>query len=195
MLSFIEQIAVLEKEIVMFILLKIILIIILADFISGFVHWLEDAYAKPEMMFFGEIARENLLHHDKPRDFLKKSWWQSSYDLIALGLVILVVSWLAFGIMSVWLVLLVVLSVNANQIHKWAHQNRQERPWIISKLQDWNIVQGARQHGRHHRGEKNTYYCVITNVLNPVLEKMKFWIGLERVILMTTGVQRRQDGV
>lgn len=176
-------------------LLNLLVIILLADFISGFVHWLEDAYAKPEMPFVGGIARENLLHHDKPRDFLKKGWWQSSYDLIALGLVILAISWFAFGAVSIWLVLLVVLSVNANQIHKWAHQNRQERPWVISKLQDWHILQGARQHGRHHRGEKNTYYCVITNILNPVLEKLGFWVGLERSILWVTGVQRRQDGV
>ncbi len=177
------------------IILKILLIILIADFISGFVHWLEDAYAKPEMRLVGAIARENLLHHDKPRDFLKKNWWQSSYDLIAIGLVILAVAWFAFGVMSGWLILLVFLSVNANQIHKWAHQNRQEKPWLVTKLQDWNIIQGARQHGRHHRGEKNTYYCVITNVLNPVLEEMRFWVGLERLILRVTGVERRFDGV
>jgi hypothetical protein len=159
-------------------LLKLLVIILLADFISGFVHWLEDAYARPEMPWVGGIARENLLHHDKPRDFLKKGWWQSSYDLIALGLVILAISWFAF-----------------DEIHKWAHQNRQERPWVVTKLQDWNLVQGARQHGRHHRGEKNTYYCVITNILNPVLEKIGFWVGLEHLILWMTGVQRRQDGV
>jgi hypothetical protein len=52
-------------------LLKLLVIILLADFISGFVHWLEDAYARPEMPWVGGIARENLLHHDKPRDFLK----------------------------------------------------------------------------------------------------------------------------
>jgi hypothetical protein len=109
--------------------------------------------------------------------------------------VILAISWFAFDAMSIWLFLLVVLSVNANQIHKWAHQNRQERPWVVTKLQDWNLVQGARQHGRHHRGEKNTYYCVITNILNPVLEKIGFWVGLEHLILWMTGVQRRQDGV
>ncbi len=179
----------------MFILLKILLIILIADFISGFVHWLEDAYAKPEMPLIGTIARENLLHHDKPRDFLKKNWWQSSYDLIALGGVILAVAWFAFGVMSGWLVLLVVMSVNANQIHKWSHQNRQEKPRWVSQLQDWNILQGARQHGQHHRGEKNTYYCVITNMLNPVLEKIRFWVGLERLILVMSGVKRRQDGV
>jgi hypothetical protein len=49
--------------------------------------------------------------------------------------------------------------------------------------------------GRHHRGEKNSYYCVMTNILNPVLEKIGFWAGLEHLILWMTGVQRRQDGV
>ncbi len=174
-------------------LLKVLVIILIADFISGFVHWLEDAYARPEMPLVGKIAEENLLHHSKPRDFLKKNWWQSSYDLIGIGLVVCAGAWLIYGSVNVWLLLLLVISINANQIHKWAHQNRTERPWLISKLQDWKVLQGARQHGKHHSGHKNTYYCVITNVLNPVLERARFWVGLETLILLVTGVTRRQD--
>ena len=177
------------------IILKTLLIILLADFITGFVHWLEDAYARPEMRFVGGIARENLLHHEKPRDFLKKNWWQSSYDLIAIGVIVLAVSWFAFGEISVWLVLLMVLSINGNQIHKWSHQNRMERPKLVSKLQDWKILQGVRQHAKHHSGLKNTDYCVITNAMNPVLEKLNFWVGLEWVIWQVTGVVRRQDAI
>ncbi len=186
---------VISIAIVVSIILKLFVIIILADFISGFVHWLEDAYARPDMRFVGGIARENLLHHEKPRDFLKKSWWQSSYDLIAIGLVVLAISYFVFGGVSIWLLLLMILSINSNQIHKWSHQNRSERPKIVTKLQDWKILQGVRQHAKHHTGQKNTDYCVITNLLNPVLEKINFWVGLEQAILWVTGVTRRQDAI
>ncbi len=175
------------------ILLKILVIVLIADFISGFVHWLEDAYARPDMPLVGSIATENLLHHSKPRDFLKKNWWQSSYDLIGIGLAVCAIAWAIYGAISIWLLLLLVISINANQIHKWSHQNRAERPWVVSKLQDWKILQGVRQHGKHHSGQKNTYYCVITNVLNPVLERARFWVGLETAILHITGVARRQE--
>ncbi len=168
-------------------------VVLLADLTSGAVHWLEDAYARPDMRWVGRIAEENLLHHTKPRDFLKKNWWQSSYDLIAIGLVITLLVWLCAGAVSGWFILFMVLSVNANQIHKWAHQNRDERPRWVSTLQDAGIMQGPRQHGRHHRGAKNTDYCVITNVLNPVLERVHFWVGLEQLIYRLTGVARRQD--
>jgi ubiquitin-conjugating enzyme E2 variant len=178
---------------IMDMLLKILVIVLIADFISGFVHWLEDAYARPDMPLVGTIAKENLLHHSKPRDFLKKTWWQSSYDLIGIGLVVCAAAWMIDGTLSVWLLLLMGLSINANQIHKWSHQSRTERPRLISKLQDWKILQGARQHGKHHSGQKNTYYCVITNVLNPILERAKFWVGLEAAILLVTGVERRQE--
>ncbi|MEC7118603.1 MAG: fatty acid desaturase CarF family protein [Pseudomonadota bacterium] len=168
-------------------------IVVLADFLSGLVHWWEDAYAHPDMPFMQHVAHNNLMHHHKPRDFLRKSWWQSSADLLAIGAVILLLAWWG-GWLNIWVVLFVVIAVNANQIHKWAHQNRQEKPWLVSKLQDWRILQTPREHARHHSGEKNSHYCAITNVLNPILERLHFWVGLETIIAKTTGIQRRKDG-
>lgn len=168
-------------------------VVLLADFLSGLVHWWEDAYAHPEMPLMRQVAHNNLMHHYKPRDFLRKNWWQSSADLLVIGLLIVLVAvWL--GELNIWVCLFVGLAVNANQIHKWAHQNRQEKPWIVSKLQDWRILQTPREHARHHSGEKNSHYCAITNLLNPVLEWLKFWLILEKVIAKTTGIQRRNDG-
>jgi hypothetical protein len=54
---------------------EVVLVVLLADFVSGFVHWAEDAYARPDMPWFKKIAEENLLHHQRPRDFLRKTWW------------------------------------------------------------------------------------------------------------------------
>ncbi|MES1988785.1 MAG: fatty acid desaturase CarF family protein, partial [Pseudomonadota bacterium] len=73
----------------------------------------------------------------------------------------------------------------ANQIHKWSHQNHSEKHAIVKWLQTMHILQGPRQHGKHHSGEKNTHYCVMTNMLNPFLEKIRFWRGLENLLSFT----------
>jgi plasmanylethanolamine desaturase len=164
--------------------------VLAADLVSGVVHWAEDAYArfKPKrtVRFFNVVARDNKRHHLRPREFLRRSWWQSSWDLLALGSVILGVAY-AMGHLSWALIVFVALSVNANQIHKWAHQNAKENPRLVTWLQRMRLMQGARDHGKHHGGERDSHYCVITTALNPVLERLQFWRRLERAIEVVTG--------
>ena len=173
-------------------IVKLLGTVLMADFVSGFVHWLEDAYTRPEMPLLGRIARENLEHHAHPRAFVKKSWWASSYDLLILGAIGLALAWHDHEL-TPWVVLFTALVINANQIHKWAHSSRQEVPRVIRFLQKHRILQTPREHARHHNGERNSHYCVMTNLLNPVLEKIGFWVGLEQLIKTLTGVSRRRD--
>lgn len=173
-------------------LIKFFFTVFMADFVSGLVHWLEDAYARPDMKLVGRIAEENLRHHARPREFLRKGWWESSSDLLLIGLVVVLASLLTHTF-SFWLLFFVLLTINANQIHKWAHQGPRENPKIVTWLQQKKILQTPREHAKHHSGERNTNYCVITNYLNPVLEKIGFWKGLEDSIEFVTGVKRRTD--
>ncbi|MFZ5756515.1 MAG: fatty acid desaturase CarF family protein [Pseudomonadota bacterium] len=172
--------------------LKLFCTVLLADLVSGLVHWAEDAYARPGMPLVSRIAENNLLHHRKPRAFLANSWWESSADLLAIGAAILALAWWQDAL-TVWLLLFVLLAVNANQIHKWTHMSRREVPRIVGWLQRARILQTPREHARHHTGEKNSHYCVMTNVSNPVLEKLRFWTALEWLVEKTTGVRRRAD--
>lgn len=173
--------------------LKLLVTVVIADLVAGLVHWAEDAYARPDSSWLGRIARDNLLHHSRPREFLKKSWWQSSGDLLLVGALVIAATLLA-GVFNGWILLGVLLAANANQIHKWAHSSRREQPAIAHWLQRARILQTPRHHARHHSGRKNTHYCVITNFVNPVLETIRFWTALEWLVLRTTGVARRNDG-
>jgi ubiquitin-conjugating enzyme E2 variant len=168
----------------------------LADAVSGFVHWLEDAYLrfKPnrKIPLLNQIAQDNMLHHKRPREFLKRNWWQSSWDLVLIGAVILATAW-ALDSLNAAVVVFVVLSVNANQFHKWAHRNPRENPRVITWLQRLRILQTPRHHGRHHSGEKNSHYCVVTNLLNPVLEKLSFWSSLEWILARAFGLHRQPE--
>ena len=168
-------------------------LILLADFVAGVVHWLEDAYGTEDTPIVGPLLiRPNIVHHHHPRFFTRLSWWQSSWDLVLLSAVLLAAaSW--WGLLSWQLWLFVAVSINANQVHKWAHRTRKENGPFISLLQDLRILQTPQQHARHHADPKNTFYCPITNVVNPVLEYLHFWPRLERMIERLTGVRHRHD--
>jgi plasmanylethanolamine desaturase len=168
----------LYEEIAMLLITKLFSVLVLSDFVSGFIHWLEDVYAKPGMPIVSKIAEDNQLHHTKPRAFLDKNWFQSSWDaLLASGIVLAIAWW--FNALSWPVILFAILVSNANQVHKWAHMNKQEKGGLVTLLQTMHVLQSAREHAKHHTGDKNTHYCVMTNLVNPALEKVQFWRRLE----------------
>jgi ubiquitin-conjugating enzyme E2 variant len=175
------------------VIVEIIVAVLVADFLSGLFHWLEDAYGREDWPLIGRlVTKPNILHHHDPRYFTRHSWFQSSWLLLCIGFAVVVIAWL-FGVLTwqVWLV--VILGANANQIHKWAHQTPSENGPFISLLQRIRLIQTPRHHGRHHTNPKNSHYCVLTNFLNPILDGIKLWNTLESVIGALSGVRRRID--
>ncbi len=55
------------------------------------------------------------------------------------------------------------------------------------------MLQTPRHHALHHTDPKNTFYCPITNMLNPVLERLQFWPRMETAIERVTGIAHRPD--
>jgi hypothetical protein len=165
----------------MLIIFHIIAVILLADFVTGFAHWLEDSYWSEDTPILGKwIVIPNLAHHKNGQAFLENSWWKSSWDLFLFGCIIVLVA-IALHQLSWELMLFVLISVNANQIHKWAHMSdrNNKKPKIISFLQKTYLLQTPMHHGQHHRAPNNSHYCTVTNLLNPILDKIKFWRFLE----------------
>lgn len=178
---------------IVLIAVQAVLVIALADFLAGVIHWLEDAYFDENTPFIGSrIIRPNIVHHHLPRYFTQLSWWDSSRDLLLASLVLVAAS-IPLGFFGWQVVLFAVVSTNANQVHKWAHRTRKENGRLISLLQDWRILQTPHHHGLHHTDPKNTYYCPVTNLVNPILERISFWQSLEDVIEKITGIKHRDD--
>ena len=175
------------------VILKIIVAVLVADFLSGLFHWLEDAYGREDWPITGRfVTKPNILHHHDARYFTRHGWFRSSWLLLCLGLVVLGGAWL-LGVLTwqVWLV--VILGTNANQVHKWAHRTPLENGPFIAVLQRARLVQTSCHHARHHTNPKNSHYCVLTNFLNPLLDGCRLWASLEWVIRTLFGVQRRLD--
>lgn len=175
------------------IIFQVIVTVLSADFVSGFFHWLEDAYGREEWPITGRlVTKPNILHHHDPRYFTRHSWWHSSWDLLCLGLLVLVAAWVC-GLLSWQVWLFVILGVNANQFHKWAHRTPAENGTVISFLQRVRLLQTPRHHARHHTDPKNSHYCVLTVFLNPILDTLGLWQGLEVAMWRIFRLRRRLD--
>lgn len=175
------------------VLLKVVGIVLLIDFISGFFHWLEDAYGNEDWPIIGEqITKPNILHHHDPRYFTRYSWLYSARVLLPMGAIVLLAAY-QFNFLNWMTILFVIIGVNANEIHKWAHRSKKENGKVITALQRTGILQSPKQHMFHHVGTKDTHYCVITDYLNPVLEIIHLWEGIEWIIERVLGVKRRPD--
>ena len=177
----------------MSILLQGVTTVLAADFVSGFVHWAEDAYARRDTPVIGKlIANANIEHHKKPRAFIERNWFESSWDLLAVGTLVIAAAWAMHALTwQVWL--FVLIAINANQIHKWAHRNPRENGVLVTFLQKIRLLQTQRHHAHHHSGQKDSHYCSVTNVLNPVLDTLHVWKTFERINEMVFGLKRRPD--
>jgi hypothetical protein len=175
------------------ILFQILLTIGLADLVAGLVHWFEDAYVREDTPLIGSaVGRPNVIHHHLPRYFTRFSWWYSSRDLLVISGLIVLAAW-SLGLLTwpVWL--FAIISTNANEVHKWSHRTRLENGPLISRLQDLRILQTVRHHALHHTNPKNCHYCPLTNLLNPVLDRLQFWSALEWILARTIRLHRQPD--
>lgn len=175
------------------VLFYIVLVVMLADFVAGTVHWFEDAYVREDTPLIGSfIGKANVIHHHLPRFLTRNNWWQSSWDLLAFSTLIVFSAWLLDLLTwQVWL--FAAISTNANEVHKWSHRTRSENGWLITFLQNLRVLQTPHHHAVHHTNPKNVRYCPITNLVNPVLDGLHFWDGLEWLLARTIGLQRRPD--
>ena len=177
----------------MYIVLEIFIVVLVVDFVSGVLHWFEDSFGNPEWPITGAlITAPNILHHHRPTAFTRNSWLKSAQVLIFLGAVIIAVAWIC-GVLNWQVLMFVAIGVNANEIHKWNHLPKSKRSKLVVALQKLRLLQTPQHHGRHHAGAKDTYYCVITNMVNPVLEAVCFWRRLEWVVEYLFGITKRPD--
>ena len=175
------------------VVLQVVLIVMLADFAAGVVHWIEDAYVREDTPLIGSfIGKANVIHHHLPRYMTRNNWWQSSWDLLCISALMVAGAW-ALGVLTWQVWLFAAISTNANEVHKWSHQTRKENGRIISFLQDAHVFQTPHHHAVHHTNPKNVRYCPITYLVNPILDGIHFWDGVEWVLARTIRLNRRPD--
>lgn len=165
-----------------YILCLIISGVLKADMISGILHFIEDRFFDENSFLIGNIIQANRRHHTNPLDIIQYSYWRSIRTTLIFALPIVYI-WYCFCTniyMKIEWLFGTICGIHANQIHKYCHMPIDRRPkWFIfcQKIGFLNSY-----HHLHHRNQFNTHYCIITNILNPVLDKINFWIHLEKII-------------
>ena len=159
---------------------------LIADLLSGVVHWLEDRVLCVGLPVLGRhVVAPNRLHHLDPAAFLRQSVW-SRNSTTWLTTLAIAAAWLwTAGFSFIWLAALVGGLV-VTEVHVRAHRPTGSEMWAT--LQEIGVLQSRRQHWQHHRGAMDRRYCVLTGWLNPILDVLRVWERLEAA-LTTIGLQ------
>jgi hypothetical protein len=171
--------------------LDCIVVLFIADFITGLFHWAEDTYFTQNTPLIGRIIRDNDTHHEYPYIMGRYTLLEtiSSTLPFTLGITLLA---LICGVTSWKLYLLMFILSFSNLIHKWTHMR--DAPEIVKELQRLGILLSPDHHRIHHR-TLTSHYCVLTDFLNPHLEYICFWRLLEEAIQLFFNVKPRQRTV
>lgn len=169
------------------------LIYLAVDLVAGFFHWAEDTLGRATSPVWGPLfVAPNVTHHDHPQQMLRIHWFINSLPLYGLGLVILGGAWAldALG-WQVWA--FVGFGIFSQQAHRWSHTPRKVLPRPVLWAQRMGILQNGPMHWRHHRGDHATHFCPVTPWMNPLVDRIGLWRGLERVMVPIFGAPRRPD--
>ena len=162
------------------IVINIILCILIADLLTGAIHWFEDAYGNPNWKFgLGQVVKDNILHHSQPNKFLEGSF----LERIKVSLVIAAILFSLFivcGIMNWYIAFTLAYASLSNQIHAILHEKQTNK--IILFLQKIGLIQSKEMHDLHHNAPYDCNYCVMTNYVNPILTYIDFWNRVEKFL-------------
>lgn len=172
--------------------LQIVAGLLFADFVSGIIHWFEDRYGDPKWPIIGHAISMNREHHRRPRYFLVGTVWTRNREVFVVGLLLLLV-FVAADAINPFTLSGVAFGMLANEFHAAAHRFPQENPLPVRLLQMTGVIQSKRVHGQHHRGDRDTHYCVMTAYLNPVLDRFVFFRAVEAFVRVTTGITPMDD--
>ncbi len=173
---------------------------LLADFGSGFVHWVGDTWGTVDTPILGRsLIRKFREHHVDQTAITRHSFvYRNGTNCMAtlpflalalaidldsagpLGIFVVVFCWSISG----W-------GVATNEIHCWAHQ---ASPGLaVRLLQKSRLILSPEAHAKHHSSPYMKGYCITTGWMNPVLDAVGFWRFAERTFHAMSGELPRQD--
>jgi plasmanylethanolamine desaturase len=181
--------------------LGLILGILAADWVSGFVHWLFDTWGSTDTPVVGQLAIRTFREHHVDQkaicghDFVETNGHNMALSVLPLtGALMVSDSTTAPGALAVSSLVFWGLFVSmTSQIHKWAHMA--SPPSAVARLQRWGLLLSPARHDVHHHAPYDDNYCITSGWLNTPLRKLGYYRVMERVITFLTGAIPRKDDV
>ena len=153
-----------------------------ADFASGLFHFLADNFGSTRKPFIGPVfIRPFREHHIDPEAITRHDFLEVNGANCAICLPVLLATYLLVPVGANLLTLLLGAYVGlflfaiflTNQFHSWAHLPRPPR--IVRALQRAGLILRPEHHQRHHTAPFNTYYCITSGWLNPLLARTRLF--------------------
>lgn len=152
-----------------------------ADFVSGFVHFLADNIGSTRAPFFGPVfIRPFREHHVDPLAITRHGFLEVNGANCLISLPVLISTYYLVpvtGLFSLFFAAYIGLFLFGifltNQFHSWAHDPA-PAPWVRA-LQRSGLILGPEHHARHHTPPFNTYYCITSGWLNPILARTRLF--------------------
>ena len=175
---------------------------LVADLLSGLVHWGADTWGTVETpLLGGSLIRSFREHHVNPKSITHHDFIEANGNsclvllpVVALALVVPIATGAPWGLLAAtFLGILGFFLAATNEIHKRAHQD--SPPRLFRALQRMHVILPASIHDIHHRAPFARYYCITTGWLNAPLTAIGFFTTLETLIARTTGAIPRQDDI
>ncbi len=163
---------------------------VLADLLSGVVHWAGDRFGSVDTPVFGPaFVRPFREHHQQPGAITTHGFVETNGNNSIASLTGLLPAWLLpveAGSAAAWFGTAVLVATMAalfctNQFHKWAHDARPPR--IVSLLQRARFILPPVHHDVHHSAPHDRHYCITTGWLNSPLAHVRFFDGLEWLVV------------
>lgn len=164
---------------------------LVADLVSGIVHWMGDTLGSENAKWFGPAFTQPFReHHVDPRAISRHGFVETNGNtcIVALPPLGAAHAWMPDEA-GVWFYLaafaaaLSMFSVAANQFHKWAHSVRVPR--FVAWLQRSHLIIEPNHHNRHHEAPHRSHYCVLSGWMNPVADGLRLFRAAEHVIRRT----------
>ncbi|MDP3278333.1 MAG: fatty acid desaturase family protein [Deltaproteobacteria bacterium] len=177
---------------------------LLADFVSGLVHWFCDTWGSPEWFVVGPVfIRTFREHHVDPLSITRHDFVETNGANCMSVLVALVpamwfqvdpsVSWrVVFAAVLAGFILCIPCT---SQAHKWAHMEPHLVPTIPRLMQRAGLLLSRQHHDQHHVAPFVKNYCITTGLCDHLLERVGFFPTLERWITRITGALPREDDI
>jgi ubiquitin-conjugating enzyme E2 variant len=174
---------------------------LLADLLSGIVHWMGDTLGNVNTPWFGPaFAQPFREHHEAPRAIAAHGFIETNGNtcIVALPPMVAAHLWMIPTpgwrfYLAAFVVSLALFGIATNQCHKWAHSLRVPRS--VTLLQRWGLIIGPDHHERHHMWPHRTHYCVLSGWMNVVADRLRLFRGAEALIRRTRPTWLNKDAV
>ena len=154
---------------------------LLADFVSGTVHWFCDTFFAEDTPLIGrKVIRPFRDHHRHPAAITRYRLLEQDGTNYFLSIPLLWLAWRQGGVFfcaTAWGFALGAMGTNL--FHKWAHAERV--PAGVRWLQRHRLILSPEAHAIHHRMYTGGY-CVTTGWVNVIADRIDFFGRAERLV-------------